>query len=288
MQVRQLGEHIGGEITGVDVRHLDDRAFATIYQAWLQFGITVVRDQDLEIAEFLAYGRRFGLVVRHPSKSTRHPDHPEITILGINKFNADGSLNNDIYRRGASHFHTDGAYDDIPFKATKLYAVAIPSRGGDTLFSCMHRALETLPERLRCVLEGRRAAYTYGGRTAEHALLNPADRTRSPAFHDLIRTHSETGRKSLYFDPGKIQYIEGLEPQHSDDVIEALTTHMIVPGAGYVHKWRQGDVVIWDNRCLVHKAAGDYPPEENRIHWRLSIKEPEAAHASPAQDRPWC
>ena len=90
----------------------------------------------------------------------------------------------------------------------------------------------------------------------------------------MIRVHSETGRKSLYFDPGKILHIEGLEQQQSDDLIDDLTERMIQPGAEYRHKWRVGDIVIWDNRCMVHKAAGDYPPEEDRIHWRVSIKEP--------------
>jgi taurine dioxygenase len=85
--------------------------------------------------------------------------------------------------------------------------------------------------------------------------------------------HPETGRKGLYFDPGKILRIEGLEPQESDDLIDELTERMIQPEGEYRHRWRCGDVVIWDNRCSYHKAAGDYPPEEDRIHWRVSIKE---------------
>ncbi len=123
LQIRPLGLHIGCEITGVDVRHLDDAVFAAIYQAWLDHGVTVVRGQALEIDDFLRYSRRYGVVVPHPSKSTRHPDCPEVTVLWINKFRADGSLNDAIYRRGAAGFHTDGAYDEIPFKATKLYAL---------------------------------------------------------------------------------------------------------------------------------------------------------------------
>jgi taurine dioxygenase len=279
LQIRPMGEHTGGEITGVDVKTLDDASFAPIYAAWLKYGVTVVRDQDLAIEDFLAYGRRFGLIVPHPSKSTRHPDHPEITMLGTNKFRADGSLDQDVYARGAAGFHTDGAYDEIPFKATKLYALAVPSRGGDTHFSSMYRAYEELPERLKTLLEGRSGAFTYGGRTGQTALLNPEDRNEPPAFHPMIRTHSETRRKSLYFDPGKILYIEGLDAGQSNEVIDELTERMLVPGAEYIHKWRVGDVVIWDNRCLVHKAAGDYPPEEDRIHWRLSIKEPAAGTA---------
>lgn len=274
LKIRPMGAHTGAEITGVDVKTLDDAGFAPIYQAWLDYGVTVVRDQDLDIEAFLAYSRRFGVIVPHPSKSTRHPEHPEITMLGINKFRADGSLDEDVYKRGAIGFHTDGAYDEIPFKATKLYALAVPSRGGDTHFSSMYRAYEELPERLKTLLDGRRGAFTYGGRTGQTALLNPEDRNEPPAFHPMIRVHSETRRKSLYFDPGKILYIEGLESAESDGVIDELVDRMIVPDAGYTHKWRVGDIVIWDNRCLVHKAAGDYPPEEDRIHWRVSIKEP--------------
>jgi taurine dioxygenase len=277
LNIRPMGSHTGGEITGVDVKGLDDAGFAPIYQAWLKYGVTVVRDQALEIEDFLAYSRRFGVIVPHPSKTTRHPDYPEITMLGTDKFRADGTLDQDVYARGAAGFHTDGAYDEIPFKATKLYALAVPSRGGDTHFSSMYLAHDALPERLKTLLEGRRGAFTYGGRAGQTALLNPEDRHEPPAFHPMIRLHSETRRKSLYFDPGKILYIEGLEQAQSDDVIDELAERMIVPDAGYTHQWRVGDIVIWDNRCLVHKAAGDYPPAEDRIHWRVSIKEPAAA-----------
>ena len=283
LHIRAMGPNTGGEITGVDVKQLDDEGFAPIYGAWLRYGVIVVRDQELEIPDFLRYSRRFGLVVPHPSKSTRHPEFPEITMLGTNKFGPDGKLDMAIYKRGGAGFHTDGAYDDVPFKATQLYALAVPSRGGNTHFSSMYMAYDALPERLKTLLEGRRGAFTYGGRRKAQALLNEEDRDRAPAFHPMIRVHSETGRKSLYFDPGKILYIEGLEKQQSDDLIDELAERMIQPGAEYSHQWRVGDIVIWDNRCLVHKAAGDYPPEEDRIHWRVSIKEPEAASSAAAE-----
>jgi taurine dioxygenase len=141
----------------------------------------------------------------------------------------------------------------------------------------MYTAYDALPERLKNRLEGLQGAYVYGGRRKKTALLNPEDRDRSPAFHPLVRIHPETGRKALYFDPGKILRIEGLAPVESDALIDELAGYMIQPGSEYRHQWRKGDVVIWDNRCSYHKAAGDYPPEEDRIHWRVSIKEP-AAH----------
>jgi taurine dioxygenase len=143
-----LGEQIGAVITGVDVRTLDDAGFARIYRAWLDYNVIAVRDQSLTEQEFLTYSRRFGKLHPHPSKNTRHPDYPEITLLGANKFGPDGKLNTTIYRRGSLGFHTDGAYNPEPFKATQLYALAIPSRGGDTLFASGYAAYDALPQRL--------------------------------------------------------------------------------------------------------------------------------------------
>jgi taurine dioxygenase len=198
-------------------------------------------------------------------------------MLGINKFRPDGTLDMSIYRRGAEGWHTDGAYDDEPFKATQLYALAIPSRGGDTFFASMYAAYDALPDALKQRIDKLIGAYVYGGRRKKTELLNPEDRDKKPALHPLVRTHPETGRKGLYFDPGKILRIEGLDGAASDALIDELTGYMIQPGAEYRHKWRKGDIVIWDNRCSYHKAAGDYPPEEERIHWRVSIKEDAAA-----------
>ncbi len=283
VQIRKMGPRIGVEVSGVDVRTLDDAGFAPIYQAWIDHNVLVVTGQELTLEEFVRYSRRFGIVVPHPSKSTRHPDRPEITLLGVNKFDADGKLNQAIYRRGAEGWHTDGAYDDVPFKATQLYGLAIPDTGGDTLFADGYAAYEALPQRLKDRLEGVRGAFTYGGRRGNQALLNPEDRNRTPAFHPIVRLHAESGRKSLYFDPGKILYIEGAEPAESDALIDELTAAMIQPDGEYRHKWQVGDIVIWDNRCSYHKAAGDYPPDQDRIHWRVSIKEFQEAGRQAAE-----
>ena len=115
MEIRRLAPQIGVEVTGIDVRALDEATFAAIYRAWLDSNVMVVRDQDLTIPDFLRYSRRFGPVVPHPSKSTRHPDHPEITMLGVDKFDADGRLRREIYRRGAEGWHTDGDFNAAPF-----------------------------------------------------------------------------------------------------------------------------------------------------------------------------
>jgi len=273
MQINRLGTEIGAEILGVDVCHLSTSEFEKIYQTWLENNIIAVRDQNLTIPEFLHYSKRFGILHEHPSKSTRHPDHAELTVLGIDKFDSEGNLITAVYKRGGETWHTDGAYDEIPFKGTQLYALAIPSVGGDTLFASMYAAYEALPDALKNELEGKMAAFTYGGRTQKsNALLNAEDRDWAAVCHPLVSEHPETKRRRLYFDPGKILRVEGMSHASSEALIEELTGYMIQPQAQYRHVWRKGDIVIWDNRCCYHKAAADYPPEEDRIHWRVSIK----------------
>lgn len=275
MKIRAVGEQIGVEVSGIDVKTMTETDFAKIYQAWIDHNVLAVTGQELTIPQFLAYSRRFGIVEPHPSKSTRHPDHPDITLLGFNKFNPDGKLNETIYRRGAEDWHTDGAYEKIPFKATQLYALAIPDRGGDTFFASGYAAYDALPQQLKERLDGVVGAFTYG----TPGLLNKEDEDWKPALHRVIRTHRESGRRSLYFDRLKIVYLQGLEKTESDDLIAELKERMIQPHGEYRHKWRAGDIVIWDNRCSYHKAAGDYPPEQDRLHWRVSIKDWDVASA---------
>ena len=273
VQIRQVGPRIGVEISGwtcANSMMLDLQRFTG---RWLDHNVMVVKGQELTIGQFLAYSRRFGIVTPHPSKSTRHPDMPEITLLGANKFRADGSLDTAIYRRGAEGWHTDGAYDEVPFKATQLFGLAIPDAGGDTLFASGYAAYDAMPERLRQRLEGVLGAFTYGGSKLNQGAIEsggprPAagdasdhpDAQRNRAQVALLRSRQDS-------------YIEGAEPAESDDLIGELTALMIQPEGEYRHKWSVGDVVIWDNRCSYHRAAGDYPPEQDRIHWRTSIKE---------------
>ncbi|MEI6723895.1 MAG: TauD/TfdA family dioxygenase [Betaproteobacteria bacterium] len=275
LEIRRLGEHIGAEVTGVDVKTMDDATLARIYQAWLDCGVLVVRGQELTAEDYLAYSRRFGTIIPHPSANVPHPEHREITVMGIDKFDAEGKVKMHIYRRGAEAFHTDGNFDEDPYKATQLYCLAVPSRGGDTHFASMYAAYDALPERIKKRLDGVKGVYLYSGRREfnpeymKSANLKPS----TPIRHLLLGTHLETGRKVLFFDRIKIVAIDGMEPAESDAMIEELTGYMIQPNAQYTHKWARGDIVIWDNRSSYHKAAGDYPVEEDRIHWRVSLKE---------------
>lgn len=165
LEIRLAGAQIGADICGLDVKTMDDATFGAIYRAWLDYNVVAVRGQDLDIEDYLAYSRRFGEVVTHPSKNTRHPDHPEITVLGTDKFDAEGKLKMSVYKRGGEGFHTDGSYEKVPFKATQLYAIAIPSTGGDTLFASTYAAYDALPEKLKARIKGLNGVYVFGGAT---------------------------------------------------------------------------------------------------------------------------
>ena len=271
MKLERPDPRIGAIASEVDVRTLSEADWNALYRAWLDGIVLVVRGQTLTMEEFLAYSRRFGRLKPHRVRKTRHPDHPELTLMGVGTRKPDGQVDQAIYNRGGG-WHTDSPWDQDICKGTQLYGIAIPSTGGDTLFASMYDACENLPEGLKKRLEGLQAEHAYGGRARKgNDLLEPEDRLLPPAVHPVVRTHEETGRKSLYANPTHILRIQGLGDRESDRLIAELTDHMVATPAQYRHKWQKGDIVIWDNRCALHTATGGYPIEEPRIHWRVTI-----------------
>src|SRR6185295_19216326 len=182
MEIRKLQPRIGVEVTDVDVNQLDNASFQPIYQAWLESNILVVRGQLLTIEQFLAWSRRFGFLEPHLTKKNRHPDHPDLTVMD-NKAGGGAKADMVAVRRGVG-WHTDLTFEKVTAKATQLYGIAIPSRGGDTLFANMYAAYEALPQRLKDRIAPLKAAYLYGGKVKRgHDLLDPADRNRAPVHH---------------------------------------------------------------------------------------------------------
>ena len=271
MKLERPDPRIGAIASEVDVRTLSEADWNALYRAWLDGIALVVRGQTLTMEEILAYSRRFGRLKPHRVRKTRHPDHPELTLMGVGTRKPDGQVDQAIYNRGGG-WHTDSPWDTEICKGTQLYGIAIPSRGGDTLFASMYEAYDSLSESLKKRLEGLQAEHAYGGRARKgNDLLEPEDRLLPPAVHPVVRTHEETGRKSLYANPTHILRIQGLGDSESDKLIAELTDHMVATPAQYRHKWQKGDIVIWDNRCALHSATGGYPIEEPRIHWRVTI-----------------
>jgi alpha-ketoglutarate-dependent taurine dioxygenase len=271
MKIERPHPKIGAIATDVDVRALSDADWSALYQAWLDGVVLVVRGQTLTIEEFLDYSRRFGRLKPHRVKKTRHPEHAELTVMGLGTRKPDGKVDKAIYDRGGG-WHTDSPWDTDICKGTQLYGIAIPSIGGDTLFASMYEAYDTLPDSLKKRIAGLKAEHAYGGRGRRgNELLEPEDRMRPPAVHPIARRHEESGRTSLYANPYHILRIQSLGDAESEALIAELTDHMVKTQAQYRHKWQVGDIVLWDNRCALHSATGGYPIEEQRIHWRVTI-----------------
>jgi taurine dioxygenase len=268
MRIERPEPRIGAIVTGVDVNRLAGDEWRALYDAWLSHNVLVVRDQALAVEQFLAYSRLFGRLKPHRVRRTHHPLYPELTVSGENARKADGST----LARGQG-WHTDGPWDTEIVKATQLYAVEVPSTGGDTLFANMYAAYDALPESLRKRIEGLEAEFVYGERTCQGIDGEPEGRAQPCAVHSIVRTHSETGRKALYVNPIYLQRIVGLPEAQSAALIDELFSYMVQPSAEYRHRWEPGDLVIWDNRSSIHCATGGYPLSERRIHWRVTIME---------------
>ncbi len=289
LDIRPITDTLGAEIAGVDLKAIGDDVFADIHDAFLKHIVLVFPGQQLAMEDFLAFGRRFGPLRPHIVQKSRHPVLPELMMMDNKiedtRVGVVAKPKANLVKRGAV-WHTDTSYDYVTAKATQLYARTIPSRGGDTLFASAYAVYDALPERLKRLIEGRRATYKYGGRLKrEVQLLEEEDRVRPPAVHDLVRVHPETGRKAIYFNPGQVMEIEGLDAVAGDALIEELKSYMETPDGDYRHKWRVDDLVLWDNRCAIHAATGDYPPEERRIHWRCTMMEPSWTPAADVEAR---
>jgi len=273
MKIEHGAPQIGALVTGIDLKRMTDGEWDTLYRTWLDRHVLIVRGQELSKADFLAYSRRFGRLKPHMIKRTRDLENPEITLMGVTSMAKDSAGEKLILNRGEG-WHTDSPWDTEICKGTQLYGIEIPSYGGDTLFASMHAAYDALPERLRARIAPLKVEFRYGGRERKwFDLLEPKDQARPPAVHGMVRVHSETGRRSLYVNPTHAIGIVGMGDQEADQLLAELYWYMLQPNAEYRHKWQAGDIVVWDNRCTVHSAAGGYSSSERRVHWRTTIME---------------
>jgi len=267
---RPLSTHLGVEITGIDLAGAPgDNTVAALRSAWLEHGgLMVVRDQkhlstEDHIAISKTFGPLFGAPDQPPLQDTVsryiHPDYPEIYRVS-NKLDANGEP---LGRKGAgTYWHSDVSFREAPASASILRAIEIPPIGGDTIFANMTKAFDDLSEAMKTLLRPLRAvhdfevaAYTqYAKPIVVEDDLTGANR----AAHPLVRTHAETGAESLYVNPGFTSHVEGFDSDESRWLLEPLYAHATRPEYLYRHNWREGDMLVWDNRSLMHYAVADY------------------------------
>jgi len=265
--LRPLSAALGAEIIGVDLsEEIDDHTFAHIQDAWHLNLVILLRGQELSEEDQVRFAEKFGPpAVIHTKQFVRN--HPAVML--ISNIREDGKPIGAL-PDGEMHFHTDQCHQERPAMASMLYALEVPSTGGNTLFANGYMAYETLPDGIKRRIEGRKAlnAYDY-----DAAAMKRGTRLAEgvPSYvHPVVRTHPATGRKALYVNRLMTVRIEGLPAQESDELLATLFDHQERREFIYEHVWRAGDLLMWDNRCTLH-ARTDFSPNERRLMRRVTI-----------------
>jgi taurine dioxygenase len=269
------GGGLGAEIRSVDLRRLGDNAFAAIHRAWLDNLVLLFRRQELTDAELIAFSRRFGELDLAPIQETGRrfvEGIPELYVVSnvLKDGERIGSLGS-----GEAVWHTDMSYLPDPPKASMLYALEIPPAGGNTAFVNMYAIYEALPADLKRAIAGLRikhdGTYNSGGYVRQ-GVTPTDDPSESPgAFHPLVCTHPETGRRMLYLGRRRNAYIEGFGLAESEALLDALWAYVDRAEFAWHTVWQVGDLVLWDNRCTMHRRD-PFDPAARRVMHRTQIK----------------
>ena len=270
LTVTPLDATLGAVVTDVDLAGLDDDTWAEIHAAFLEHGVLVFPDLHPDEESQGAFARRFGTIEK------LSPRQQGSTLVFTNQ-KRDGSLTKPDEQgfhimKGNEGWHTDSTYMPLAAKASMLRALVVPPEGGETGFADMRAAWDALDEKTQARLEGLSAHHSLYYSQKQAGYTHKTDNVYG--FHDkgaplrpIVKTHPETGRKGLYVNPGMTVRLEGFEADESEALLGFLFGHATQHQFIYRHRWRQGDVVIWDNRSLMHYAVcdyGDQPPYMER------------------------
>ncbi|MDH3700249.1 MAG: TauD/TfdA family dioxygenase [Alphaproteobacteria bacterium] len=275
MKISKIKEHIGAEVTGIDLRDpIDEETRQRIYDALVDNVALVIRDQNFTAADFQAAASLFGELMEDQNRLYLAPGLPLVSVLSNRHKDSKG--NQAKVQKNAT-WHTDHTNQEFPPKFTSLYPVELPDSGGGTSVCNMRDAYEALPEDLRQRITGMKTANTLIS-SARAAIGNPdilrtqqemeADFTIQP----LVRTHPERGTKAIWFHTGKTEKILGMEPVETQEFLAELLETAIRPEFVYVHEWKLGDMLIVDNRSAMHRAGFDYDPNQHRMLYRALVR----------------
>jgi taurine dioxygenase len=277
IEVRPSDAALGAEVQCGDLREVDEETFADVRKAWLDHLVLVFRGQTLTDDDLLALGARFGALddTHRPQPSDQPGQHKEKKALSVISNVIENGKPLGALGNGDLVWHTDMSYIEAPPDASLLYSLEVPPQGGETGFCNMYRALETMPPHLRAKIEGvsvkHDATHNSGGFLRQGYDL-PTDPSRSPGpSHPAIRTHPETGLDALYLGRRPYSYLHGRSLQESEALLDRLWAHASRPELAWYHRWAVGDLVIWDNRCTMHRRNA-FPDAARRIMHRTQIK----------------
>jgi alpha-ketoglutarate-dependent taurine dioxygenase len=272
-QLRPLGETLGTEALGIDLsKPLDEAISDWVVRAFAEHPVLVFRDQDLGAGELAAFGRRFGTPRMHALIKYRHVDYPEVSWLT----NVEENGKVDWYGvKRATDWHTDSTYEDhLPLLAI-LHAKEVPSEKGGTMFADMRAAYEALPEARKQQLEGLTALHGRSSGPAGERLYGDEKGVTEKVYQEMrwpaVTRHPVTGRPILFVNPMHTHGFAGMARDEAWNLIEELAEHATQDRFVYYHRWRVGDVLMWDERATMHRGAGDYQPEEHRVMLRTIV-----------------
>jgi taurine dioxygenase len=283
LEVRPLGSTIGADVSGVDLAALDDADFAAIELAWHDHLVLRFRGQTLTDQQLMAFSRRFGQLDRVPIRAADvlANDDPRLSIAAdarefvniISNVKVDGHAIGGLGNYEA-HWHTDMSYNDAPPMASVLYGIEVPPEGGNTSFANMYAAYDTLDDATKQRIAGLVCIHDASRNSVgelRRGFAEVADATQTVgARHPIVRTHPATGRKCLFLGRRRAAYVVGQSLAESEALLDRLWAHATRPALCWTQEWRVGDVVIWDNRCVLHRRD-DFDDRYRRVMHRTQI-----------------
>ena len=292
ISIKKLGRHLGAEIAGVDLSQpLADGAFAAIADAFFENQVAVFRDQRLTPAQQVAFTGRFGVLEQHVRKEHRLDGYPEILVVS-NVLNAQGTAIG--VQDAGRYWHSDLSYKEVPSLLSALYALEVPVKDGvvlgNTSFASTTAAYAALPEEMKQRLRGLRNVHSYRFYRARNQQAQREEAARQarvvqehvPSEEQLksvpdveapvVRTHPVTGRKSLFVNEAHSPGIVGLPEGEGEALLAQICAHIIQAEFRYEHHWRAGDLLMWDNVAVQHKANFDYDLPLRRLMYRTTVR----------------
>ena len=292
LKIKRIGKHLGAEISGVDLSQpLDDDTFAHIADAFFDNEVAFFRNQHITPAQQVDFTRRFGILEQHVRKESRLPGHPEILVVS-NLLDENGKA---IGSQDAGRFwHSDLSYKHEPSMLSALFAAEVPVKDGrvlgDTSFASTTAAYNALPDAMKVRLQGLKNVHSYRYYRTKNMLVQKEEETRGgrviqehmPTEEQLksvpdvetpvVRTHPVTKRKGLFINEAHTSGLVGVPVAESDALLAELYQHIIKPEFVYVHHWQAGDLLLWDNCSVQHKATFDYDLPLRRLMHRTTVR----------------
>jgi taurine dioxygenase len=281
-ELRPLAPSVGMEVTGIDLSKLSNGDSKFILDAFHNNYALLFRDQKLSNQDLISFSRIFGKLEKAPVEQLKKTvsGQPEIYVVS-NVRDAQGKAIGSL-GAGEASWHSDMSSRDNPPDAILLYAMELPPTGGDTWVASMFAALEDMPDDLRMKIEGRSikhdGTYNAGGYVRKGVEASDDPLTCEGRLHPAICVHPATGKQVLYLGRRRNAYVDGLSLEDSEALLDDLWAHATQSSYCYAHKWRIGDLLIWDNRSTLHKRE-EFNPEHRRLMHRTLIQGKSAPHS---------